>query len=97
MRAKRLPEPLSAAVLLLSSALAALVAALALAGATQWPAVASAAGGVASGVLFGVVSWACAGGRSALAGRVSVAAAFGVVVGELAATVIFAGSMPQFT
>ncbi|QNJ94481.1 DUF4407 domain-containing protein [Mycolicibacterium fluoranthenivorans] len=95
MRAKRLPEPLSAAVLLLSSALAALVAALALAGATQWPAVASAAGGVASGVLFGVVSWACAGGRSALVGRVVVAAAFGVVVGELAATVIFAGPIDR--
>ncbi|MCV7356876.1 DUF4407 domain-containing protein [Mycolicibacterium fluoranthenivorans] len=95
MRAKRLPEPLSAAVLLLSSALAALVSALALAGATQWPAVASAAGGVAAGVLFGAVSWACAGGRSALAGRVAVAAAFGVVVGELAATVIFAGPIDR--
>lgn len=95
MRVKRLPEPLSAAVLLLATAFAALVAALALAGATQWPAVASAAGGVVSGVLFGVVSWACAGGRSALPGRVAVAAILGVVVGELAATVIFAGPIDR--
>lgn len=95
MRAMRLPEPLSMAVLLPVTVLAALVATLALTGATQWPIVASVAAGVVFGVLFGVVSWACAGGRSATAGRVAVAAVLGVLVGELAAVVVFGGPVDR--
>ena len=95
MRAMRLPEPLSVAVLVPASGLAALVAALALTGATQWPTVAAVAAGIVFGLLFGVVSWACAGGRSAPAGRVAVAAVLGVLVGELAAVVVFAGPVDR--
>ena len=95
MRANRPYEPLSAAVLLPATLLAALVAALALTGATRWPTVAAVAAGVVFGLLFGAVSWACAGGRSAPAGRAAVAAVLGVLVGELAAVVVFAGPVDR--
>ncbi len=95
MRANRPFEALSVAVLLPASVLAALVAALALTGSTQWPTLAAAAAGVVFGLLFGLVSWACAGGRSAPAGRVAVAAVLGVLVGELAAVVVFAGPVDR--
>lgn len=95
MRANRPPEPLSAMVLLLSAVLAGVPATLALAAATQWPAAAVVAAGAVFGILFGVVSWACGGERSALPGRVAVAAVLGVVAGELAATVIFAGPIDR--
>ncbi|MHA3023645.1 DUF4407 domain-containing protein [Mycobacterium sp. BMJ-28] len=95
MRANRLSGPLFAAVLALAAVLAAVVATLVLAGATQWHVAASVAAGAAFGLLFGAVSWACAVGRSALPGRVAVAVVLGVVAGELAAMVLFAGPIDR--
>lgn len=95
MRAGRTPEPLVGAVLLLGGVLAAVAAILALSGATRWPPVAVVAAGVVFGALFAVASWAVAGGRSALAGRVVVAVVVGVMAGELAAVPVFGGSVDQ--
>ncbi|BDY29711.1 DUF4407 domain-containing protein [Mycolicibacterium mageritense] len=95
MRAGRKPEPLVVAVLLLGGVLAAAAAILALSGATRWPPVAVVAAGVVFGALFAVASWAVAGGRSAVAGRVAVAVVVGVTAGELAAVSVFGGSVDQ--
>src|SRR5690349_11625452 len=95
MRARRTPEPLVAAVLVLGTVLATLAVIGALGGATRWPMAAVIAVGVVVGVLFGIASWALSGGRSALRGRWAVAVALGAVVGELAAMVVFGGSIDR--
>lgn len=95
MRARRTPEPLVAAVLVLGTVLATLAVIGALSGATRWPTAAVIGVGLIVGVLFGVASWAISGGRSAVAGRWAVAVAVGAVVGELAAMVVFGGSIDR--
>ncbi|MGU3497976.1 DUF4407 domain-containing protein [Mycobacterium sp. C31M] len=86
MRGERLGEPLIGAV-------AGLVAGLALAGSTGWPWFAVPAAAVAVGGLFWAVVWATTQGTSGLAGRVGVGVAAGLLLGELAALVVFSGQI----
>lgn len=86
MRGERLGEPLIGAV-------AGLVAGLALAGSTGWPWFAVLAAAVAVGGLFWTVVWAIAQGTTGLAGRVGVGVAAGLLLGELAALVVFSGQI----
>jgi hypothetical protein len=79
----------------LGTVLATLAVIGALAGATRWPTAAVIGVGLVVGVVFGVASWAVAGGRTAVAGRWVVAVAVGAVVGELAAMVVFGGSIDR--
>lgn len=95
MRARRIPEPLVAAVLVLGTVLATLAVIGALSGATRWPTAAVIGVGVIVGVVFGVASWAVSGGRSAVVGRLAVAVAVGAVVGELAAMVVYGSSIDR--
>lgn len=93
----RADEAAAGAVVALGAALAGLVAGLAVSEATRWPALAIVPLAVVVGLLVGAVARATAGGpdrgRPGIGGRVAVTAALGVVVGELAALVIFAGSI----
>ena len=84
-------------VVLLAAMLAWLVAAVALTESTTWPIAAVVAVTSAFGLLVGAVSRAIVsgvvrGGRGVV-GRAAVAIAIGVVVGELAAVVVFSGSI----
>ena len=96
MRGGRLGEPLIGVV---TGAVAAVVAACALAGATGWPWGGVLAAGVGVGAVFWALGWAISQGGSAgrvaggLAGRVAVGVAAGVVLGELAAMVVFGGQI----
>ena len=85
--------------MLVAAMLAWLVAAAALASSTSWPlaAVVAVASGV--GLLVGAVSRAIASGKirggPGVAGRAAVALAVGLVIGELAAVVVFSGSIDR--
>ncbi|MGE2718442.1 DUF4407 domain-containing protein [Mycolicibacterium celeriflavum] len=89
----------SAGVVVLVTALVAwLVAASALAQSTSWPLAAVIAVTSLFGLLVGALSRAIATGTvrgSGVAGRAAVAVAVGVVVGELAAVVVFSGSVDR--
>ncbi len=90
---------------LLVAATAAVMAGLALLASTTWPTAAVIAGGLVVGVLFGSVGrsvatggWSPVGrapaqGAGALAPRIAVAAVVGVLLGELAAVVLFSGAV----
>ena len=83
----------------LVGALAWLVAALAVSSSTDWPMVAVIGLTSVFGLLVGAVSRAVSSGltrgRSGLVGRAAVAATVGVVVGELAAVVLFSGTIDR--
>ncbi|KUI22749.1 hypothetical protein AU193_10645 [Mycobacterium sp. GA-1285] len=85
-------------VVLVAALLAWLVAALAMAGATSWPTAAVIAAASVFGLLTGALSRAIAAGAvhgPAVAGRPAVAVVVGLVVGELAAIVVFNGSVER--
>ena len=96
-RHERSARVIAGVVVLLGAALAWLVATLVVAQSTSWPVAAIVTLGF--GVLIGAVSRALAGGpslsRSGTVGRAAVAVAMGVVVGELAAVVVFSGSIDR--
>jgi hypothetical protein len=84
---------------LLNAALAWLVATLAVAESTRWPVAAIIPMTLIFGVLVGAVGRAVAGGspggKRGILGRSAVAVALGVVVGEIAAVVLFSGSIDR--
>ena len=86
-------------ITLFFGATAALVAGLALAAATSWPPLAVFSCALAFGVLVGMqtrfVGSGPIRGWTAVAGRAAIAVAVGVVVGELAALVVFAGAIDR--
>src|ERR1700757_5063337 len=85
-------------VVLINAALAWLVGALAVTGATNWPVWAILPLTLLFGMLVGVVSRAVASGATrgwAVVGRGAVAVLVGVVVGELAAVVMSSGSIDR--
>ncbi len=86
-------------VVLVVAMLAWLVAAVALTESTTWPLAAVVAVTSGFGLLVGAVSRAIASGASrggrGVVGRAAVAIAIGVVVGELAAVVVFSGSIDR--
>jgi hypothetical protein len=86
-------------VVLVAAMLAWLVAAAALASSTSWPLAAVIAVASGFGLLVGAVSRAIASGEvrggPGLTGRAAVAIAVGLVVGELAAVVVFSGSIDR--
>jgi hypothetical protein len=89
---------LAGALVLLAGLVSWLVAAAALTAATSWPWPAAGAVALPLGLVVGAVSRAIAGGtgaRRGLAGRVGVALIVGLVVGELLATVLFAGAVDR--
>lgn len=99
-RHERSTHAVAGAVVALGAILAWLVAALAMRSSIQaapWWAIA--AGTLAFGLLVGAVSRGVAGGpsrgRSGVAGRAAVAVALGVLVGELAALVIFSAAIDR--
>lgn len=96
-RHERSTHAVAGAVTLSGAALAWLVAALALAGATRWPLPAVVALTLVFGVLVGAIGRGTIPGpdrsRPGVLGRVAVAAAVGVVVGELAALVLLSSSI----
>jgi Domain of unknown function (DUF4407) len=98
-RHERSTHVVAGAVVLLGAALAWLVATLAVAGSTSWPVAAIVPVTLVFGLLFGAVSRAIASGpRPAwpgVVGRAVVAVAVGVVVGELAALILLAGSIDR--
>lgn len=85
-------------VVLVTALLAWLVAASALAQSTSWPLATVIAVTSVFGLLVGALSRAIATGAvrgSGVAGRTAVAVAVGLVVGELAAVVVFSGSVDR--
>lgn len=90
-------SPAVSAVVLLVAVLAWLIATLAVAGSTTWPVPAILPLTLVFAVLVGAVTRATASGpirgRGDLIGRGAVAVALGVVVGELAALVLFSSSV----
>lgn len=85
-------------VVLVTALLAWLVAAAVLAESTSWPVAAVIAVTSVFGLLIGALSRAIATGAvrgSGVAGRAAVAVAVGLVVGELAAVVVFSGSVDR--
>ncbi|ORV87510.1 hypothetical protein AWC11_01165 [Mycobacterium interjectum] len=96
-RHERSTHAVAGAVVLLGALLAALVAGVALGEAARWPMLAVVPVALVFGLLVGAVVRGTAGGpggsRAGIAGRGAVAVAVGGVVGELAALVIFAGSI----
>ncbi len=78
---------------LLVAAMAAVVTGLALAASTTWPVAAVVAGGLAVGVLFGAIGRALAHGSGPLVPRAAVGTVVGVLLGELAAVVLFGGAV----
>jgi len=86
MRADRIVE-------LLVAAIAAVVVGTALSASTSRPGPAVVAGGLVVGVLFAAVCRVIATGRSAPGGRVAVGVLVGVLLGELAAVVLFGGAV----
>lgn len=85
-------------VVLVTALLAWLVAAAALAEPASWPVAAVIAVTSVFGLLIGALSRAIATGAvrgSGVAGRAAVAVAVGLVVGELAAVVVFSGSVDR--
>ncbi|SPM26964.1 DUF4407 domain-containing protein [Mycobacterium terramassiliense] len=96
-RHERSTHAVAGAVVLLGAVLASLVAGLALSEAARWPMLVVVPLALVFGLLVGAAVRGTAGGpdgsRASVAGRGAVAAAVGGVVGELAALVIFAGSI----
>ena len=86
-------------VVLLTAMLAWLVAAVALTESTTWPVVAvvavTAAFGLLVGALSRIVAIGVVRGAPGIAGRAAVLIAIGLVVGELAAVVVFSGSIDR--
>ncbi len=85
-------------VVLVSALLAWLVAGAALAGSTSWPTAAVLAVSSMFGLLVGGLSRAIASGAirgAGVSGRAAVAIAVGLMVGELAAVVVFTGSIDR--
>ncbi|HVQ48656.1 MAG TPA: DUF4407 domain-containing protein [Mycobacterium sp.] len=98
-RHERSTHVVAGVVVLLTAALTWLVSALAVTGATHAPLALTVSLTFASGLLVGAIARAIASGptrgRSGVAGRGAVAVAVGAVVGELAAVVLFAGSIDR--
>lgn len=96
-RHERSAHAVAGVVVLLNAALTWLVATLAVVESSRWPAPAVLPMTLVFGVLVGALSRAVASGpaRGSLIGRAAVALAVGVVVGELAALVMFAGSIDR--
>lgn len=94
---ERSAHAVAGVVVVLNAALAWLVATFAVAGSTRWQVPAVLPMTLVFGVLVGALSRAVASGpsRAGLLGRAAVAVAVGVVVGELAALVVFAGSIDR--
>ena len=96
---ERSADTMAGVIVLITAALAWLVSATALAAAAQVPTGAAVAIGLFLALLVGVVSRAVAAGSTrsvpALAGRALGALAVGVIVGELAALVLFSGSIQR--
>ncbi|BBZ18600.1 DUF4407 domain-containing protein [Mycolicibacterium gadium] len=93
---ERDPAPI---VVLIAAMLAWLVSAVALTESTTWPIAAVVAVTAGFGLLVGAVSRAIASGAirrgAGVAGRAAVLIAIGLVVGELAAVVVFSGSIDR--
>ena len=98
-RHERSTHALAGAVVLLGAALAWLVTALAVAASTDWPIAAVIPLTSVFGLLVGAVSRAISSGptrgRSGRVGRAAVGVAVGVVIGELAAVVLFSGTIDR--
>ena len=98
-RHERSTHVIAGVVVLLGAALTWLVSALAIAGATHAPMALTVSLTFASGLLVGAIARAIASGPtrgwSGVAGRAAVAVVVGVVVGELAAVVLFSGSIDR--
>jgi hypothetical protein len=98
-RDERSAHVIAGVVVLLGAALAWLVATLAVAESTEWSTAAILPLTFVFGLLVGAVSRAIAGGPrrgwTGVAGRAVVGLAVGVVVGELAAVVLFSGSIDR--
>ncbi|OMC47017.1 hypothetical protein A5745_11605 [Mycobacterium sp. IS-2888] len=96
-RHERSTHAVAGAVVLFGSALAWLVATLAVSESARWPVLAIVPLTLVFGLLVGAVTRGTATGpdrgRPGIAGRAAVAMAVGVVVGELAALVVFAASI----
>src|SRR5512139_3203559 len=97
-RHERSTAAIAGAVVLVSAALAWLVATVVVVQSTRWPVWAVLPLTLLFGLLVGAVSRAAASGPTrgwAVAGRAAVAAVVGLVVGELAAVALFAGSIDR--
>ncbi len=98
-RHERPAHAVAGAVVLVGAVLAGSVASLAVREATRWPWPAVVAVALVFGVLVGAVTRGVSGGRTrgpaGVVGRASVAVAVGVVVGELAALVVFSTSIDR--
>ena len=98
-RHERSSHAVAGVVVLANTALAWLVATLAVGASTHWPTAAVASLTLVFGVLVGAVTRATASGQarrqSATAGRAAVAVAVGVLVGELAALVVLSGPIDR--
>jgi hypothetical protein len=98
-RHERSTHVIAGVVVLLGAALTWLVSALAITGATHAPMALTVSLTFASGLLVGAIARAIASGPthgwSGVAGRAAVAVAVGAVVGELAAVVLFSGSIDR--
>lgn len=98
-RHERSTHALAGVVVLLNAALAWLIATFAIAHSSRWPAPAILSLTLAFGLLIGAITRALASGPvrgwRAGAARVAVATAVGVVVGELAALVVFSGPIDR--
>ncbi len=96
-RHKRSAPGIAGVVVILDAALAWLVATLAVLEAARWPVLAIIPFTLVFGVLVGAITHGIASGPihglRAIAGRGLIAVAVGVVVGELAALAVFAGSI----
>lgn len=94
---ERSAHAVAGAVVLFGAALAWLVAGVAVHQSAHWPLLAVVPVTLAFGLLIGAVIRTTAirpgGGRAGMAGRAAVGAAFGVVVGELAAIALLSGSI----
>src|SRR6201997_833707 len=98
-RHERSTHAVAGAVVLFGAALAWLVAGLAVSESARWPLLAIVPLALVFGLLVGAVTRGVASGpvrsRPGIAGRVAVAVAVGVVVGELAALVLFSNSIDR--
>jgi hypothetical protein len=96
---ERSTHAITGVVILLDAVLAWLVATLAVAGSTHWPVPAILPWTLLLGVLVGAVTRAIASGPTrswpGVLGRGAVAVAVGVVIGELAALVLFSGTIDR--
>lgn len=98
-RHERSTHAVAGAVVLLGAVLAWLVASLALSESGSWPAIAIVPSTLVFAVLVGAITRGTAGrpaqGRAGVAGRAAVAAAVGVVVGELCTLVMLSGAIDR--